>query len=222
MSVIELRRYAMKPGRRDDLIDLFEREFLETQEDCGMLPVGHYRDMDDTNAFVWFRAFSGMDSRKRALEAFYLESAVWRENRDAANDTLEDSDNVLLLRPAREKTGFDLSGLRRPPQGVVADGMPSSFVAVSIEMLPAAADEPYVARFEDAVLPRLKHVADRCSYFVTDESPNTFPRLPVRENEYCFVATGVCADRAALDEWRNIFPATEVLRLAPARRSLLQ
>jgi hypothetical protein len=30
--VVELRQYRMKPGRRDDLIDLFEREFVESQE----------------------------------------------------------------------------------------------------------------------------------------------------------------------------------------------
>ncbi len=37
----------MRPGRRDELIDLFEREFIETQEACGMVPIGHYRDLHD-------------------------------------------------------------------------------------------------------------------------------------------------------------------------------
>ncbi len=31
-QVVELRRYALHPGRRDTLIDLFDREFVETQE----------------------------------------------------------------------------------------------------------------------------------------------------------------------------------------------
>jgi len=222
MNVIELRRYVMKPGRRDDLIDLFEREFLESQENCGMLPLGHYRDMDDDNSFVWFRAFSGVESRKRALEAFYLESPAWLENRNAANDTMVDSDNVLLLRPARPESGFDVSGLRRPPVSANGQSAASSFVAVSIDVLPSAASEEYIARFENGVLPRLRAIADRCAYFVTEESPNTFPRLPVREGEFCFVAAGVCENLAALDAWRSEFPAGEVLRLLPARRSLLR
>jgi hypothetical protein len=222
MRVIELRRYVMKPGRRDDLIDLFEREFLESQEQCGMLPLGHYRDLEDDNSFVWLRAFEGMESRKRALEAFYLESSAWRENRDAANDTMVDSDNVLLLRPARPGSGFDLNGLERPPLRANGGSAPASFLAASIVMMPAPVSEAYIAQFESQVLPRLRDVARRCAYLVTEEHPNTFPRLPVREGEYCFVAIGVCESLAALDAWRAAFPSGEFLRLTPALRSLLQ
>ena len=32
LAVIELRQYRLHPGRRSDLIALFEREFVETQE----------------------------------------------------------------------------------------------------------------------------------------------------------------------------------------------
>src|SRR5690242_14415397 len=129
-SVIELRRYVMKPGRRDELIELFEREFVESQEACGMLPLGHYRDMEDPDLFVWLRAFGGMERRREALEAFYLQSDAWLQNRDAANATMVDSDNVLLLRPARPDSSFDLSGLSRPLASGASN--PSSFVAASI------------------------------------------------------------------------------------------
>ncbi|TIT92200.1 MAG: NIPSNAP family protein, partial [Mesorhizobium sp.] len=30
--VVELRQYTLKPGRRETLIALFDREFIETQE----------------------------------------------------------------------------------------------------------------------------------------------------------------------------------------------
>ncbi len=73
-AVVELRRYAMQPGRRDDLMTLFEREFIESQEACGMVPVGQYRDLDDAESFVWFREFADMSGRREALSAFYLES----------------------------------------------------------------------------------------------------------------------------------------------------
>jgi hypothetical protein len=222
MSVIELRRYAMKPGRRDDLIGLFEREFIESQEACGMTPIGHFRDMDDENAFVWFREFANMESRRRSLEAFYVRSDAWRQNRAAANDTMIDSDNVLLLRPARPNSGFDVANLRRQPHSAGAPHAPSSYISVSIDMLPAPASDDYIMNFERSVLPQLRDAARHCAYFVTEAAPNTFPALPVREGEYCFVAIGVCDDVSGLEAWRGAFPATEGLRLVPARRSLLQ
>ncbi len=116
LSVVELRRYALHPGGRDVLIPLFEREFIESQERCGMVPIGHYRDLDDPNSFVWFRGFADMETRRRALEAFYT-SPSWMDHRDAANATMIDSDNVLLLRPARPESGFETDGLFRRAGG---------------------------------------------------------------------------------------------------------
>ncbi|MCE3544317.1 NIPSNAP family protein, partial [Escherichia coli] len=46
-SIVELRRYTLHPGRRDDLIDLFDTHFLESQEACGMTVIGQFRDPDD-------------------------------------------------------------------------------------------------------------------------------------------------------------------------------
>ena len=46
-GVVELRRYLLKPGQRDVLIVLFDREFIEPQRDAGMRVIGAFRD-DDT------------------------------------------------------------------------------------------------------------------------------------------------------------------------------
>lgn len=46
-GVIELRQYTLHPGKRDALIALFDREFVETQEAEGMLIIGQFRDLDD-------------------------------------------------------------------------------------------------------------------------------------------------------------------------------
>ena len=58
--------------------------------------------------FVWLRGFDGMEARKDALTAFY-DGPVWAAHRDAANATMIDSDDVLLLKPAWPGAGFDLS-----------------------------------------------------------------------------------------------------------------
>ncbi|HTU69016.1 MAG TPA: NIPSNAP family protein [Candidatus Baltobacteraceae bacterium] len=216
MSVVELRRYLMRPGRRDELIELFERAFIESQEACGMRVIGHYRVAGDPDTYLWFREFPDMRSRREALEAFYDRSHAWLSNRDAANATLLDSDNVLLLRPAREKSGFDVSGLTRA-QG----GEHMRFAALSIAMLPGAADTAYVRSFEDEVLPKLREAAERVAYFVTEAAANDF-RLPVRSGEHAFVAIGRARNAKQIEAWRQAFgdgPA-EHLRLEPASRSL--
>ena len=83
---------------RETLIDLFDRELVETQEAAGMRVLGQFRDLDDPDAFVWLRGFRDMPARGRALTAFY-DGPVWERHGGAAGATMIDSDDVLLLRP---------------------------------------------------------------------------------------------------------------------------
>ena len=77
-----------------------------------MTIIGQFRDLDRPDMFVWLRGFDGMDARKSALTAFY-DGPVWAAWRDAANATMIDSDDVLLLKPAWPGADFNLSGLHR-------------------------------------------------------------------------------------------------------------
>jgi NIPSNAP protein len=110
--IMELRQYTLHPGQRDVLIELFERAFIEAQEAVGATVIGQFRELEDPNRFVWLRGFPDMEKRLAALQAFYG-GPVWQEYRDVANATLVDSDNVLLLRPARPTSGFFLDGRDR-------------------------------------------------------------------------------------------------------------
>lgn len=98
-SVIELRQYTLHPGRRDDFIARFEREFVDTQEAAGIHVVGFFVDLDDPDRFVWLRSFASYDDRARALTAFYVDGLVWARLRDETNADLIDSDDVLMLTP---------------------------------------------------------------------------------------------------------------------------
>jgi hypothetical protein len=84
--IVELRQYTLHPSSRDTLIDLFEREFLESQEACGMTLIGQFRDLDDPDRFVWFRAFSDMEQRKAALACFYGGTDLARPSRGRKRD----------------------------------------------------------------------------------------------------------------------------------------
>jgi NIPSNAP len=223
--VIELRQYTLKPGQRDALIDVFDRYFVESQEAVGMTIVGQFRDTRRTDRFVWMRGFSDMTSRHRALERFYG-GPVWAAHKTAANDTMADSSDVLLLRPARKDTGFRVDS----DPAAATQAHRHTTVLVGIYALAAPPAGPLVSRFEREVVPRLQgHGIDVKGVFVTETAPNTFTRLPVREGEQVLVWVGTVDRRgsspeqldrlATLSALGNDVPA--VLDLEPTSRSLL-
>ncbi|MFD9891855.1 NIPSNAP family protein [Amycolatopsis sp. NPDC059027] len=179
-TVLELRRYTTVPGRRDDLVALFEREFVESQEAVGARLYGQFTEPAEPGKFLWLRGFRDMESRRAALGAFYT-GPVWRRHSAAANATMTDSSDVLLLRPAGP--GFPAPAEPRPP--VDADDVPSSRLAVTIchPVGPGFAEF-----FAETVRPVLAEAgAPPPACFETEPAENTFPRLPVREGETVFV-----------------------------------
>ena len=63
--VVELRQYTLKPGATDTLVEVFEAQFVESQEALGMAIGGLFHDRDDTERFVWMRGFASMDAPSR-------------------------------------------------------------------------------------------------------------------------------------------------------------
>jgi hypothetical protein len=231
-GVVELRQYTLHAGRRDELIELFEREFIETQEALGMRVIGQFRDLDNPDRFVWLRGFRDMASRAPALAAFYG-GPVWRAHRDAANATMIDSDNVLLLRPAWPGAGL-ASGQR---QGVGLDTSPAGFIDATVFHLREPAS-PALLRFGTEVMaPTLRRGgAQALGWYVTEPAPNNFTRLPVREGETVLVGFALFDNAAAFEDFtrsgtwaRNVEPTltrwlarpATSLRLAPTSRSAI-
>ncbi len=220
-AVLELRQYTLKPGRRDALIDLFERHFIESQEAVGMTVAGHFRDRDRDDRFVWIRGFADMNRRRQALEAFY-DGPVWARHRDAANGTMLDSDDVLLLRPAGPGLELRLDAERESSPG-------STTVLAAIHHFPGRVDRAVVLRFERDVAPVLGSLGVRLrGVFVTEDSPNTFTRLPVREGEHVLVWFGTTGDQDPARDWTERLAGLSigdrppsVLTLDPASRSVL-
>src|SRR3954467_3934846 len=52
-SVIELRQYALQPGLREDLIALFEDEFIEPQRAAGNPPLGPFPPPPPARRVAW-------------------------------------------------------------------------------------------------------------------------------------------------------------------------
>jgi len=235
--IVELRQYTLHPGQREVLIELFEREFLETQEATGMRVFGQFRDLDRPDRFVWFRGFPDMAARAAALEAFYT-GPVWQAHRAAANATMIDSSNVLLLHRASPTSGFAETAPRAQPG---ASATPAGLFVATIYAIAPATRAGFAGFFTERVVPEITAAgASLVGAFATEHSPNTFPRLPVREGEDVFVSlvrfAGPAAHErsvatlAAAGRWRDhVAPALaeqlvappEVLRLTPTPRSRL-
>ena len=237
--VVELRQYTLHPGKRDVLIDLFDREFIEPQETLGIKVIGQFRDLDHPDRFVWLRGFSDMTSRAKALSDFYG-GPVWKTHREAANATMIDSDNVLLLRPALRTSGFSLEDMKRSPVG--SQEVPTSLIGATIYYFERSVPSDFINFFERTLKPVATNLGATISaYFVTENSENTFPALPVREGENVFVWFSTFQDSAAYEnygaalaqseQWRDevsvgltryLDRAPEILKLSPTTRSLLR
>jgi hypothetical protein len=234
-QVVEFRNYIIRPGQRNVLINLFEREFIAPQEALGAHVLGTFRNIDDPDRFVWMRGFANMETRHAALNGFYG-GDIWKAHREQANATMIDSDDVLLLRPVTGDITRDPT--MRPPIGAPA---PNAVIVATTYFLAPHGDETFAAFFAHDVAPILKESgAELVATFATEHSPNDYPRLPVRENETVFISLARFPSLAthgahaiALAQspaWRALEPAlnraviapTQTLRLQPTARSLLR
>ena len=236
ITVLELRQYTLHPGRRDDLIALFEREFIEPQERVGAHVLATFRDLDDPDRFVWLRGFADMAARGDALAAFYGGPA-WRAHRETANATMIDSDDVHLLRPLCDDPRLQAALQPRPP---VDDAPPAGGVfTITLCPLREPAGDALVHAFDQCIHPWWVGVGgDLLACWVTEPSPNNFPRLPVHENRPVIAWLTRFDDEAAQlrhaallrasgclerPEWRaHLSGEATHVRLAPTPRSALR
>lgn len=233
-AVVELRQYLLHPGQRETLIELFDRELVETQEASGMQVIAQFRDIDRPDVFTWLRGFPDMPSRAASLGSFYG-GPVWAAHRVAANATMISSDNVRLLRPARRGSGVVLGDRAGPG----ATTVPTDLVVVTTYTLAPQAAAGFASFFDQAVSPVLRATGSRpLAVLETEPARNNFPRLPVREGELAFVwlarFDGVAAyerhvDALAMDRrWTGgvrsqldcqLARPAEIWRLTPTARS---
>ncbi len=224
--VLELRQYTLRPGQRDVLLNIFERHFIESQEAVGMTLVGQFRDRRRSDRFVWLRGFSDMDSRRDALAAFY-DGPIWAAHKAEANDTMVDSDDILLLKPARPELAFRMNA---DGTGITSNGAASVTILAGIYQMAQPIDAKLVSDFEHHVAPILRSNGVRIEgVFVTESARNTYTRLPVREGEHVLVWFGIPESREFSPGWLEHLAdisglgnqQASLLDLEPTARSVL-
>jgi NIPSNAP len=215
VTILELRQYTLHPGRRDELVELFEREFVESQEELGARIVGTFRDVADADRFVWVRGFADMATRRAALAGFYG-GPVWGRHRAAANATMIDFDDVLLLEPV----GAGFPDVPRAAVGAGAAG-PSRVLAV-VRTGPGL--EPAAAHGERLL--GVRPVVARTAPYEND-----FPALPVRDEQAVVwfasypdaTALRTARERLIADpSWCATAASVQLLELEPTARSAVR
>lgn len=77
-TALEIRSYTLKPGQRGRFHELFERESLPLLRRHGVDVVAYGPSVHDADSYFLIRAFTSLDDRDRAEEAFYS-SPAWRD-----------------------------------------------------------------------------------------------------------------------------------------------
>jgi len=216
-SIVEHRRYTLFGGRRDTLIELFEREFIAPQNVIGAPVLRTFTDLNQPDRFVWLRGSDTMNTRREALPAFYR-GPLRKTRRSAANATMRNSNNVLHLHLR--------TGAFEPRRDVTV-------YTVDIHYLEPHEIEPFERFYSDVLLPRAKAAgAQSIATLASEASVDNFPPRPVG-NETVFVIIGghpslvAVADydaRLALDSgWRGSAPARRhsVWSVADAAKMML-
>jgi hypothetical protein len=224
----------LQPSACDDFVRLFESDLLDPQDAAGMNVLGQFRDVDRPNMFIWIRAFVDMKSRYDALDAFYG-GPVWAEHRDAANELMIDSDDVLLMEPG--EPGFSLAEqVGERPAGL--DGPKDASVFLGrISALSPDQTADYVRQSQDVLAPLIRQGGGRSlAPLVSLHYANTFTLLPVREGVNVVFTMAAVDDLSALTTmlanptFENaqaeldamVLGPVQVLRLRPTPRSALR
>jgi NIPSNAP protein len=218
-QAIEFRRYTLKPGSRQHFAQYFESYFPEAFEQQGAIVEGSFFERKNQNGFTWIRGFHTMDARAVLNAAFYY-GPLWREHKELMNSFIDDSDNVLLLRPLTPDRGIIVLPSVDP---VTEPTGPAGVVVAEIFAVKPDGVEAFAKGAEPAFAAYRASGAREAGVLVTLDAKNNFPQLPVRTDGPFLIWLGVLKDNETLqasftpEEERALQPllATGLLREAP-------
>jgi hypothetical protein len=183
IKVIELRNYFIKPGRRDEFINYFEENFIQSQNILGGYTLGQYRVKGADDNFFWVRGFKDMPARNKFLNDFYF-GPVWQSHRTIPNSLLLNNDNVYLLKPLNLKDSitkadfsFNSSWFGKEKGIAVVDFYTSN---TKLDKLIEFVRKQYAAILNASGI-------DNTSFWTSETSLNEFTRLPVFQDKNLLV-----------------------------------
>ena len=195
-QAIELRRYTVEKGQRENFARYFESFFPEAFQQIGAIAFGQFFERGNPDRFTWIRGFRNMDARATANAAFYF-GPLWKEHRSTLNALILDSDDVLLLQPL--DPGREIPVLSAVDPVREAGGARGVVVAQIFAIETGGA--PAFGRAAEATFAAYRAAGAReAGILVTNDAPNNFPQHPVRGDGPHLVWLGILENDRALEE----------------------
>lgn len=183
MNVIELRNYRLKPGTRDRFTNYFVQNFIRSQVALGGYPHAQFKVKGADNNFFWIRGFADMASRSKFLPAFYY-GPVWKQYGAEANSMLTNNDNVYLLKPLTLQNGALNTGT---PFNAAQLTIKTGIAIIDFYTANTRLNE-LITLFSKDYIRALKTAGiTNYSLWVSELTPNDFPRLPVFQDKNLLV-----------------------------------
>lgn len=193
VKVIEIRNYLLKPGTRDNYINVFDTLLIDTLNARKNYVLGQCTVKGENDHFAWIRGFDDMPSRKDALESFFG-TQHWAKVQSEPGKYLVGCSNVYLLKPLAiaggimdSSSAFDANWFGKP-KGIsvvdyyVANGMRDKLL-------------DFVRTKYDSIV-HAAGVKD-ISYWISETMPNNFPGLPVFQDKNLLVSITFFKDEPA-------------------------
>jgi NIPSNAP len=94
--IIEMRTYKIKPGQREEFLEIFESKSVPAHQEIGMKILGPYLSIEDPDTFFFMRAFPDLQSRDPMKEQFY-EGTLWKRELEQKLMPMIDKYDVVLV-----------------------------------------------------------------------------------------------------------------------------
>ncbi|HTD99598.1 MAG TPA: hypothetical protein VK668_09925 [Mucilaginibacter sp.] len=191
IKVLELRNYILKPGKRDEFINYFEKHFVTSQNILGGYVLGQFSIKGADNRFLWFRGFNDMSTRSVYLPEFYRKSLVWKKFGPGANELLDDNDDVHLLRPLN-----DINGTNELSKGISTNDFAKHKGIVVIDYYTANEGQldALIGVYKSKALPAAP--LNNTTLWVSELTQNDYPSLPVIQDKNLLVVISFYKDEA--------------------------
>ena len=95
--LFELHQVRARPGRRADLVKVFEEEVIPFQMSKGVVIVGSWVGEQEDDLYVWIRRFDSEEERVNLYKAIY-QSDHWKTVLGPHLAPLSDRESIVITR----------------------------------------------------------------------------------------------------------------------------
>jgi len=93
----ELRQYRVKPGKREEWVELMEKEIIPFQIAQGMVVIGSFVGEQEEDLYVWIRRFES-EAQREALYQRVYESDYWKNEISPRVGDMLDRERIVVTR----------------------------------------------------------------------------------------------------------------------------